>query len=129
MKNTKNHFLIDITSTFFSKPILILFLFLSSCGEKELGVKPDPLVQLFVINFANDYYSNSCQYPSLVLKKGESYKLELKLDEQKWFRFSQEGVTTSPSSVSHHSFFIQKATNTEVSWITSSNCLTSPSYT
>lgn len=85
---------------------------------------------MYVINFANEYYSNSCQHPSLALKKNELSKIELKLDEQKWFRFSTEGITPKPTAPgANYSFFIQKAANTEVSWITSSLCIKSPSYT
>lgn len=132
MKNTKKNRVHYLYSKLLVRILLLLSIFFSVtvCGKRHPAEEEnDPFLQLHILNFLDDYYSNSCQHPSLVLKKGESSKFELKLDEPKWFRFSPEGVTTSPSSVSHHSFFIQKVTTTEVSWITSSNCLTSPSYT
>lgn len=113
-------------------PFLIIFYFLTFCGNRTAEVETDPLLQLFGINLANEYYSNSCKYPSFVLKKGEPRQMELKLMAEKWFRFSAEGTTPhvySTNPVSNHSFYIEKAAEAEVTWITSDSCIASPSYT
>ncbi|TGM81521.1 hypothetical protein EHR01_01605 [Leptospira mtsangambouensis] len=113
-------------------PIYFCILTLYTCGERSDEVKADPLVQLFMIDFASKYYSNSCQHPALTLKKGEKYQIKLKLGEETWFQFSPEGTTphaNTPSPTSNYSFFIQKTQETQVIWITSNSCLTSTSYT
>ncbi|WP_135778267.1 hypothetical protein [Leptospira congkakensis] len=58
--------------------------------------------------------------------------MELTLDDKKWFRFSPEGTAANPNSNNPtpvHFFFIQKEADTEISWVTSTTCITSPSYT
>lgn len=113
--------------------ILSIVISLTKCSKRyPLEEKNDPLLQLFVINFANEYYSNSCKHPSFIFKRGESRPMELKLNEMKWFRFSAEGTTPhsySINPVSNHSLFIEKVSETKVTWITSDSCLTSPTYT
>ncbi|TGK91252.1 hypothetical protein EHQ30_13530 [Leptospira brenneri] len=113
--------------------LLTVLVSILSCGKKPpIEEKPDPLVQLFVINVFNEYYSNSCKFPSLILKKGETYTIDLSLSSKKWFKFSPEGTTPhaySTNPVSNHSFFIEKEAGTEVLWFTSDSCETSPSYT
>lgn len=92
--------------------ILSIVISLTKCSKRyPLEEKNDPLLQLFVINFANEYYSNSCKHPSFIFKRGESRPMELKLNEMKWFRFSAEGTTPhsySNNPVSNHPFLLKR---------------------
>ncbi|MGV3667025.1 MAG: hypothetical protein ACO1NV_12890 [Leptospira bouyouniensis] len=109
-----------------SKYTILLFCFglsfYSNCSyQKE--VPNDPLVQLFVINFANEYYSNSCKNPKLVLRKNTNHTIELKPNEKSWFRFSYEDYKAQ-SGVTDYFFKITKESGTAVQFYTNNNCLT-----
>ncbi|TDY72786.1 hypothetical protein CLV96_1793 [Leptospira meyeri] len=101
--------------------LTISLFFVSACNyQKE--VPTDPLVQLFVINFTNEYYSNSCKFPKLTLRKDADQILALKPNEKQWFRFSFEDFKSLGSNPPNLYLKISKQAGTEVRFYTNNNC-------
>lgn len=100
----------------------LLILFLNCSYQKE--VEADPLVQLFVINFTNEYYSNSCKHPNIVLRNNTNQSVTLKPNYKSWFRFSYEDYKAQGTGVTDFFFKITKDSGTEVQFYTNNNCLT-----
>ncbi|PJZ46415.1 hypothetical protein [Leptospira brenneri] len=108
-------------SKFLLFTVTVSLFWVSACNyQKE--VPNDPLVQLFVINFANEYYSNSCKFPKLTLRKDADQILELKQNEKQWFRFSFEDYKSLGSNPPNLYLKISKQAGTEVSFYTNNNC-------
>lgn len=103
--------------------LCFLLISFSHCSyQKE--VPNDPLVQLFVINFANEYYTNSCKHPNIILRNNTNQSVTLKPNDKSWFRFSYEDYKAQGTGVTDFYFKITKESGTEVQFYTNNNCLT-----
>ncbi|MDF3820837.1 hypothetical protein P3G55_13055 [Leptospira sp. 96542] len=99
--------------------IISLFSFL---GCEDETVKADPLLQLYIINYMDLHYTNSCQYPKITLTKGNTFPIEIKKDERIWFRFSNINNANINTNASVYSFKISKQPNTELLFFTNDSC-------
>ncbi|XDD47637.1 hypothetical protein AB3N60_06035 [Leptospira sp. WS39.C2] len=102
--------------------VFVYFLFFAFGCKIQKEVEADPLVQLFVINFTNEYYSNSCKHPKFTVRKNTDVPLTLKPNEKQWFRFSFEDFRALGTNPPNLYLKITKEAGTEVPFYTNPNC-------